>query len=662
MKKFLNNCKSVVLLCFLISSSVFANNLDSLENVAKTGTPKEQMKALQSLSIHYKHSISKKSLQYASELLIIAQKENDKMMEAYAYDLMSIAYSFMFKSDSALLYANKSLNIFEELKDERSITETKSAIAGILATSNKPDEALKIHFECLEYYTKEGFDERKGHTLFSIGALYGDMKLNDLSMEYTLKALEVFENMGNKIENPILIGVCYINICSNYFDKEEYLNALEYAEKATMFFRNHNSVYILGKSLLHKCDCLQELNRAEEAFILIEELENIAQKLNDNYFSKEVLNLKGKILMKTKQYKKAMDCFKQSLAIIDTTYKRNKYIIPQLLAEASAYAGTPDETYGYIREFAKSVIETFSKEWSDNMTEMEVKYETEKKQLEIDRQQQIIARQNMQRWLYVGGIAVCCIFLTLMTFMLRMRINRNQVLAEMNNTKDKFFSIISHDLKNPAISMRDALKSLVKNANSWDIETLSEYYNELLKSAEGEVELIHNLLGWAQINTGRIAYKPQTVIITDFLPDITLIRKMAEKKGVSLNLSIPDSAIITGDCNIISTVLRNLLTNAIKFTPAGGGITLEITRNINAATYTFSVIDTGIGINKEQMKDLFSLFKPNSTVGTDGERGSGLGLIICKDFLEMHGSKLNVESEVGKGSRFWFLVSNGVTE
>jgi signal transduction histidine kinase len=287
--------------------------------------------------------------------------------------------------------------------------------------------------------------------------------------------------------------------------------------------------------------------------------------------------------------------------------------------------------------------------------EMDVKYETAKKDFEIEHQQNIIARQTMQRWLFVGGIGALMVILIIFLCMLRLRARRNRELAEINLTKDKLFNIISHDLRNPAVAQRDALLALVKNARIWDADTLANYHVELLKSAEGEVELIYNLLKWAQLQTGRIACNPEVFPLSDFHPSLSLIHKMAENKEITLDVQIPENAFITGDYNILITVIRNLLTNAIKFTASGGTVTLDISP-YKTTQYTISISDTGTGISKKQLHDLFRLDNSHSNTGTAGEQGTGLGLIVCKELLEKHGGKLYVESEEGKGSRFWFIV------
>jgi signal transduction histidine kinase len=226
----------------------------------------------------------------------------------------------------------------------------------------------------------------------------------------------------------------------------------------------------------------------------------------------------------------------------------------------------------------------------------------------------------------------------------------------MNATKDKFFTIISDDLKNPAIAQRDAIQQLLKNTNTWTTDELTEFCIDLLKSADEEVELLYTLLSWAQIQTGRMSFIPVTFDLPAQLrTDISLIRKMAEYKKITLTDNMPNHALITGDINMLVTVVRNLLTNAVKFTPVGGEILLTVAPAANGK-HTVSVTDTGTGMTQEQIQNLFNIDKMQNRTGTIGEQGTGLGLIVCKDLLAKHKSTLHVESEEGKGSRVWFFL------
>jgi signal transduction histidine kinase len=225
----------------------------------------------------------------------------------------------------------------------------------------------------------------------------------------------------------------------------------------------------------------------------------------------------------------------------------------------------------------------------------------------------------------------------------------------MNATKDTFFSIISHDLKNPAIAQRNALQLLVAHADHLDKNSLETHYAELLKSADNQVKLLYNLLNWTQVQTGRITYTPTLLNLTnDLRADLLLIRNQAESKGVAFTAEMPAEVLVTGDSDMLVTVVRNLLTNAVKFTREGGNVQLKIEQAENKTLVT--VEDSGIGMSEEQMQALFQIDRQHAQRGTAGETGSGLGLIVCKEFLEKHNSALHIESEKGKGSRFWFLI------
>jgi signal transduction histidine kinase len=346
----------------------------------------------------------------------------------------------------------------------------------------------------------------------------------------------------------------------------------------------------------------------------------------------------------------------------DESEPANTLVLYEILAKVYARLGDSNKVWTYIDKHNALQSSWATKHYQSSIREMKVKYETEKKSIEIERQQSVIAHQNMQRLLLAGGVALCFVILVLLWVMLRLRNRRNifllqhnDALAEMNATKDKFFSIISHDLKNPAIAQRNAIQMLVNNGRSWDTETLADYCNELLHSADGMVDLIYNMLRWAQVQTGRIAYTPDTFIFSERLPDIALIRKMAEDKGIHLVVTIPNHASVTADSNILATVVRNLLTNAVKFTTSGGTVHFSIEPS-GEGKYTVAVIDTGIGMSKKQINNLFRIESAYSGKGTVGEQGSGLGLIVCRELLEKHGSVLHIESEEGKGSRFWFEV------
>ncbi|MCL2434569.1 MAG: HAMP domain-containing histidine kinase [Lentimicrobiaceae bacterium] len=200
--------------------------------------------------------------------------------------------------------------------------------------------------------------------------------------------------------------------------------------------------------------------------------------------------------------------------------------------------------------------------------------------------------------------------------------------------------------------------------NVWDTGTLSNSIRHLLKSANGILELLHNLLTWAQIQTGRRSFIPLSFnLVSELHPDLEIIRNMAIQKDIAFEALMPEDAVITGDKDMLITVVRNLLTNAVKFTAQGGMVTLDISpcrdgaRPVSTTRYIVSVSDTGAGIATEQIPNLFRIDNQRSAYSATNETGAGLGLIVCSEFLKKHGSKLHIESEEGKGSKFWFELS-----
>ena len=288
-----------------------------------------------------------------------------------------------------------------------------------------------------------------------------------------------------------------------------------------------------------------------------------------------------------------------------------------------------------------------------------IRYEREKSGAEMEllqrRNEAVEANRRLILWsaIIIGSILI--ILLVLAIRLIRLQRRRNRELREMNATKDKFFSIISHDLKNPALAQRNALQALVDHAAELDAESLSRYYEMLLKAADSQVELLYNLLDWARVQTGRIPYCPAAFPVdTVIFDEINLVRMLIESKEIDLSTDIPEGLCAYADRNMTATVLRNLLTNAIKFTHPQGRI--QITARREGESLIVSVTDNGVGMSAEKLRHLFEPGHEQSTRGTRGETGSGLGLTVCKHFVERNGGRLTARSEESQGTTFTFTL------
>ncbi|MCX6268942.1 MAG: HAMP domain-containing sensor histidine kinase [Bacteroidetes bacterium] len=229
-------------------------------------------------------------------------------------------------------------------------------------------------------------------------------------------------------------------------------------------------------------------------------------------------------------------------------------------------------------------------------------------------------------------------------------ISQNELKAA-NASKDKFFSIIAHDLKNPFNGIIGLSSLLIDDYDSFQAAEQKEFIKDIKTTAENTFRLLQNLLEWSQTQTGKIHFEPAQFILTSITTEIVdLVRTSAGNKNIALESSISPDIQVFADKNMINTIIRNLLLNAVKFTKNGGKITLSA-RSVNHVV-EISVTDNGIGISPENFKKLFCIDCTTVSYGTDGEQGTGLGLILCKEFIEKNSGTIRVESELGVGSTF----------
>ena len=231
----------------------------------------------------------------------------------------------------------------------------------------------------------------------------------------------------------------------------------------------------------------------------------------------------------------------------------------------------------------------------------------------------------------------------------------NTQLQDLNASKDKFFSIISHDLRSPFNVMLGYSQILDERFDELERERIKKDIKKLRKSAEGLYALLENLLTWSRIQRGAIEYDPEVFDLSDVADEnLDLFCARAEQKEITLRSTIQMNEMVYADENMVNTVIRNLVSNALKFTPPTGRIELSVQP---AGEYAeVSVADTGTGIIEEDIPKLFRLDAQYTNIGTDGEKGTGLGLSLCQDLVEKNGGEIWVESEQGKGSTFKFTL------
>jgi signal transduction histidine kinase len=242
----------------------------------------------------------------------------------------------------------------------------------------------------------------------------------------------------------------------------------------------------------------------------------------------------------------------------------------------------------------------------------------------------------------------------------RAEINRD-MLVQTNADKDRFISILSHDLKSPFNTLLGFSGVLVEDLNKLSLAQIEEIAIDINKSAKTTYNLLEELLVWARALQNKIPFKPQNLNLLNVCNDsVEVMEPNASSKNIKINCTVDSGINIFADGDMIKVILRNLLSNAIKFTNNNGNIFIDAISNHEDVI--ISVSENGIGITPENMSMLFNISQVLSTAGTANEQGTGLGLLLCKEFVEKHGGRIWAESELGKGSKFSFTLPVGSVE
>lgn len=269
--------------------------------------------------------------------------------------------------------------------------------------------------------------------------------------------------------------------------------------------------------------------------------------------------------------------------------------------------------------------------------------------------------QSGQLVILVSGIVITLLLFILSMMQIRSNLRTRQIqqlneqLEKLNNDKDRFISILSHDLKSPFTAILGFLDLLLYDLRDLTIDEIERHLKMVNDSARNTYSLLEDLLMWTRAHSGTIPFHPRLLHAHEVYEQvIDVLLPSATAKKINIGYHEDESVHLVADGDMLKAILRNLLSNAIKFTGEGG--TVKVTAWQNNGLVTISVQDTGIGIAPEQQAKLFNITDVLSTTGTEGEKGSGLGLILCKEFVERHGGKIWVTSEPGKGSDFRFSI------
>ena len=546
---------------------------------------------------------------------------------------------------------------------------------------NYPDSVIKYGQELLKTASDDDMDQIAG-AKFQIGQAYKNKGAYELSIQYLFESLDLKNQLNQPVyEIQLLLGMVYSRI-GDMEKSSEYFHALldhpvdrvafnvsvmnNFAES---FYQNgmyDSSLHFFQKAfaLSHDNEMTRfeqfirgnigmvnlKLGNLDSAELQLREVLQLFDSGSNSYISfktmlAEVYLEKGDISVAESMIK---DVVSESSAKDYKEQLRDAYRLLSTLYGVKQDHKKALESYQRYVEIDNKIkdVETVRK-----IGDMQTEFAVGQKQAELDL---VNAERQNERLVTIGVSLLAIILLVLGLVILkyyRQKAKTNEELERLNQTKDKFFSIISHDLRGPVSSffgISRLIKSLVKMKQT---EQLLEIADDIDESVDRLSALLDNLLNWAMQQQGHFPNVPEKVNLNEVTQDlIRTLDTMAKGKSINLDSQIDGAIHLWVDKNTTMTILRNLVNNALKFTPEGGHVTIAASSTASKAE--IKVQDSGVGIPEEKLKSLFKLQDKKSTYGTSGEKGLGLGLQLVCEFVEMNGGTIDVTSTVGEGTTF----------
>lgn len=635
------------------------------------------------------YDLAKKS---ADEALKIATEKGFKALETEALNARGVIEEYSGDMDVALTYYKKSVNVSMELQDTLGMSAGFNNIALIHYSQGNAQEALDFHYKSLDL-SRGGNDlDGMGTSYSNIGIIYHDLKDYEKALEYYQKALEI----GEKNNSKDLVETAKNNIAEVYMEYKAYDKALKLLEECLQLNTEMNHSWGKAISFSNIGAVYYEMHEYERALKNYEEGYRIASDLQEKQVLAETLLGIGESKLRLGRINEAEKALEKSYE-----YAVKSQILEIQREAAKALSGLKERLgdfkqalffYKKYHELADSLV---NQDKTRELTKMESEYafQQEKDSLfyaqAIERaafETDISNRKIVQRITYMSLGVVMVLLVVIFRFnrsnqrsvkqlaLLNEEINdqnqaisskneelkeTNERLQRLNRTKTRFFSIISHDLRGPInvlVGFSELIKKhLEKYYHSKEDQTLNDIFLHLQTSSFQVLHLLDSFLKWAMKEEEGIPYRPEQINLMKCLDEtLEIIKAQAHAKSIRITSEVDANAEVWADKNALMTILRNLMNNAVKFTPENGAIHLKA-RKMNGKV-AIQVIDTGVGIDDEKMDHLFEINEGKVMPGTKGEKGSGLGLNLVYDFVKMNKGQIEVNSKVDKGTTFTILL------
>jgi signal transduction histidine kinase/tetratricopeptide (TPR) repeat protein len=701
---------------FLLSalSNVFAvSDIDSLKSEVNIARNNSKVDILNQISDYYLKSNTDSAILYSNEAYRYSSIVKYRIGEVSALNNLAFAYYIKNNVDSAKTYASQALDLSRSYEYNLGKAQSLNILGLAEWRIGAYPNAVEMYLQALDYAILADNKIEISKSNNYLGLVYWKSGDYPKSIDYLFKSLELKEELKDNYEVALTLN----NLSNVHNEIGDYEQAILFAERALKISEETNSKYTLGRALGNIGIGYLKMDETEKALKYLNRSLKVKEESGEikglGYTLIDVGNIYfqiGNESRATEYYNKALKIMTDiddahGLSIVLTKIARTEFSNRKfnkaitLLNESSKYAkrenlrenlkenfllyskiyeqqGRTLNALEYFKLHSALKDSLINEKTNSQIMELNINYETNQKEKENEllKQKNIIQSlelETQKQYIYfllaatllgiilIGGIILRYRYLSKtkkITEEKNIKIEKQRIeLEQLNATKDKFFSILAHDLKNPFQTVLGFSNMLSTDYHELSDEDKQKIVSQILNVSKSSYQLLENLLGWANTQTGRIEYSPQEYNLLSITNDsLEHVKMQAEQKFQQIDVKINPEYKVRTDHNIFSAVLRNLVTNAVKFSKIKGKVIIDAFEKDENIIVT--VEDNGTGIPKNQLDNLFILKTSKNSKGTAAESGTGLGLVICREFVEIYGGKIWVESELGKGSKFYFTL------
>jgi len=650
------------------------SKIDSLENVLK-GNLRDtvRIRVLKELMEHYQFVDFSKSQKFAQEAVDLAEKTDEPDYKVMAYQSIGQLLTISGDYSNALRYDNLSLELNVGRKDSSGISTDYNNIGNDYHDLGEYDDAYFYFTQSHRMASLVNDTIRMLIALHNVGRVFKELGQYDQALAH----LRLSKSMSEQHDDREGIPYAYDEIGDVLLRKNEYDSALYYLSQSLQLTRKLKIGVLEPRVLSKIATAYLKKNEYAKSMTYLDSAYLLHTKTNNRFGMADIELSRGILIMKENRLNDALQKIEASLSAARTLNARVLEI--KCLSQLAALweiKGDYHKSLSYYKQYKQLEDSLFSQEMEGKLLRDQIRFETEGRdsqiaalsRLQSSQRSEIRKREFVQNVLVVimalSGILLITVY---RSGQRRRKINmlllqhqdemekRSEELERLNQVKDKFFSIISHDLRSPINALAGLLDLIDKGAVK--PEEMHKHTQELKVRFNHTRTLLNNLLDWTLLQMDKLNLQAAKINLYRIVEENIQLLLSVQSKRIKMVNEVPHDAIGFADSNTINLVIRNLMTNALKFTNDGGEVIIGA--RLKGFEWMVFVQDNGIGMKPEILNMLFDKTAPYTTRGTANEKGTGLGLILCKEFVEKNGGRIWVESEEGKGSTFWFTLPKG---